>query len=245
MNISKITMSILIASIVFFSACKKDEITEQQLSFSFNHVVGTEAVEFDDIRYENAFGNSYSVSTLKYFISNFTFHASDGSSILIDDVHYVDARDVSTITYNPSIKIPVNNYTSVSFIFGLDTLKNISGSFPNPPESNMEWPPAMGPGYHYMKLEGKIDSVGTTKNYQAHSGQSMGNPYFINITLTDAAFSCSCETVSIDLFMDINKWWENPNTFDLNNMTMVMGNQLIQQKIKENGHDVFTAKVNQ
>ena len=30
----------------------------------------------------------------------------------------------------------------------------------------MEWPPALGEGYHYMKLEGKFDSTDLVKNYQ-------------------------------------------------------------------------------
>ncbi|MCF6342879.1 MAG: hypothetical protein L3J31_08760 [Bacteroidales bacterium] len=244
MNILKIALGLSLGTVLFISACKKDEITEQQLIFTFNHFVKTDAVEFDTIIYENAFGNPYSVATLKYFVSDFTLHLADGSTVLIDDEHYVDARDASTLTYTPQVKIPLGNYTGLSFTFGLDTLKNITGRFPNPPENNMEWPLAMGPGYHYMKLEGKFDSTGIVKNYQAHTGQSMGNPYYFTVSLPGVGFSCDCSSVNIDIFMDINKWWESPNTFDLNNMSAVMGNQEVQQKLKENGNDVFTAKVN-
>jgi hypothetical protein len=39
--------------------------------------------------------------------------------------------------------------------------------------------------------------------------------------------------------MDINKWWQDPYTLDLNEITMVMGNQEIQQKLHDNGMNVF------
>ena len=104
-------------------------------------------------------------------------------------------------------------------------------------------PAAMGTGYHYMKLEGKFDSAGVIKNYQAHTGPSMGNQYFVEVVLTQDPFSCNCTTVDIRIDMDINKWWQNPNTLDLNNMSMVMGNQEMQQKLKENGSDVFSLTI--
>jgi hypothetical protein len=40
--------------------------------------------------------------------------------------------------------------------------------------------------------------------------------------------------------MDINKWWQDPNTIDLNDITMVMGNQEIQQILHDNGENVFS-----
>lgn len=243
MKIIKIALSLTFVVLLGFTACNKNENTEVQLSFQFNHLVDGEAVEFDVIRYGNAFGNQYSVSTLKYFVSNITMHKSDGSSILFDDEHYVDARDNSTLIYMPTAKIPVGDYTGISFVFGLDSVKNVTGRFLNPPESLMEWPITMGGGYHYMKLEGKFDSATVVKNFQAHTGPTMGNANYFEVSLSGSAFSCSCENVTIAINMDINKWWQNPNTLDLNEMSAVMGNRAMQQKLKENGNDVFTSKL--
>jgi hypothetical protein len=241
MRISRTFIGFIILLVVVFSACKKDENTEQQLTFTFNHMVDGVAVEFDEIKYSNAFGNNYSVSTLKYFVSNITLHTSDGTTIKFDDEHYVDARDNSTLTYTLPAKVPVGNYTSISFIYGIDSVKNKTGLFPNPPESLMEWPIAMGGGYHYMKLEGKFDSTGIIKNYQAHTGPTMGNANYFEVVLTDSPFNCSCENVNIAINMNINNWWVNPNMLDLNTMSGIMGNQQIQIKLKENGNDVFSS----
>ncbi|NOX46079.1 MAG: hypothetical protein GXO89_03780 [Chlorobi bacterium] len=245
-----ILMVLVLGTTLAFNACKKtDDVPidpvnkDATVLFTLNHNVNGEQLVFDSIQYQNASGNDYSVATLKYFVSNITFHSTNGSSFVIDGEHYVDAADPSTLNYSPNVKIPEGEYSSISFIFGLDTLKNKNGRYLNPPESNMEWPPAMGQGYHYMKLEGKIDSAGTIKNFQAHTGQSMGNPYFIEVDLPNSGFTAEGGTFEIMLKMDIGKWWETPNQIDLNFMTSMMGNQMLQQKLHENGNDVFSIEI--
>ncbi len=243
-----VTIALIISGALLINACEKDEEIQETpkdatVLFVLDHNVGGDDLVFDNIQYQNTIGNNYSVATLKYFISNITFHNTNGNSFMIDEEHYVDGTDPNTLNYSPTVKIPEGEYSSISFIFGLDTLKNTNGRYHNPPESNMEWPQAMGQGYHYMKLEGKIDSAGTIKNFQAHTGQSMGNPYFIEVCLHNSEFTASGGNFEISIKMDINKWWENPNELDLNFMTMMMGNQTLQQQLHDNGVDVFSVDI--
>lgn len=245
---NKFTGLVLIVFIsgLIFSSCKKDNeddnnptpTPEAQLIFSFSNRVGTSALSFDNLAYTNAFGNNYSIITLKYFISDIRLNKADGTSVLIDEEHYVDGTDPATLVFTPITKVPVSDYSSISFIFGLNEAKNVTGRYTNPPESNMEWPLPMGGGYHYMKLEGKLDSAGTIKNYQAHTGASMGNPYYIEVTLPSSAFMAKDQQI-ITIGMDINKWWTNPNTIDLNDVTSIMGNPAFQVLLHDNGSDVF------
>jgi len=245
-KLNYLSLFFLFSLTITFTSCKKDEDPPQQtnvqVKFNFQHYVGEEMVDFNSIKYTNAFGNLFSVETLKYFISDIRFKKADSTVILIDEEHYTDGMDESTLTFVPVTKITGGEYTSISFIFGLNEEKNVNGRYPNAPESNMEWPLAMGPGYHYMKLEGKIDSSGVINNYQAHTGATMGNQNFIELTLPASNINVTGNDMTVTIKMDINKWWENPNTFDLNMMTMVMGNQQIQQKLHDNGMDVFSLK---
>lgn len=231
---------------ILHTSCNKDEDppqpSEVQVNFKFDHYVDDNMLEFNNIKYTNAFGNLYSVETLKYFISDIRLKKTDGTEVLIDEEHYIDGLDENTQTFLPATKIPEGEYTSISFIFGLNEEKNINGRYPNAPESNMEWPLAMGPGYHYMKLEGKTDSSGVINNFQAHTGATMGNQNFIEVSLPASGFSATESSMTITIKMNINEWWVNPNTFDLNMMTMVMGNQQVQQKLHDNGVDVFNLK---
>ncbi len=211
-----------------------------QVTFNFIHKVGGETVEFDTIRYHNSFGNNYSVTTLKYFVSDITLYKPGGETVLFDEEHYVDATDISTTSFTPANEVFEGTYTGISFVFGLDTDKNVSWRFLNPPENRMEWPIGMGGGYHYMKLEGKYKSDGLTDSFQAHSGQLDGIPYFINVDVPGSSFTVDGQNIVVQIVMDINKWWELPNTLDLNNITSIMGNSAIQKQLMENGTDIFS-----
>lgn len=227
-----------------FTSCKDNgnddpqPVNKVQLNFAFSHRVGTSAVNYDVISYQNDAGNNYSVVTLKYFISDIRLHKADGSSFLIDEEHYIDGTDGTTMIFTPDTKVPEGDYSGISFVYGLNEEKNITGAYPNPPESNMEWPIPLGGGYHYMKLEGKIDSAGTIKNFQAHTGATMGVPYFVEMELASSGFTAA-EGKIITIGMDINKWWNSPHTLDLNDITMIMGNPDMQELMQDNAADVF------
>lgn len=236
---------LIVAMALILASCKKKDDTELRpvdasITIYMQHVVKGIPVEFDNIRYQNLFGNLYSVSRLQYFVSDFLLTMRDGSTIFIDEAFYVDARDDSSLILSPSTRIPIGEYAGVSFIFGLTEQKNLAGRYPNPPENNMEWPLALGFGYHYMKLEGKVDSAGTINNFQAHTGPTFGNQNYIRVSLPGVSFTTSGDQAGFAISMDINQWWESPNTFDLNLMTMVMGNQEVQQQLHDNGMSVFS-----
>lgn len=215
-------------------------IRNVQLNFELEHRVGPAVVEYDTIIYTNAYGNKYSVATLKYFISDIRLHRTDGTEFHFDMEQYVDGRDENTTSYIPDQKIPAGDYSGITFIYGLDSVKNVPGAFPNAPENAMEWPPALGEGYHYMKLEGKFDSATIVKNYQAHTGPSRGNQFFIEVSVPNSSFTATNDSQTVTLIMNINKWWVEPNTLDLNNMSMVMGNLDMQQMLHDNGENVFS-----
>lgn len=233
----------LLVVIGLLSACtkKSDDVNPQpaqeSISFQMAHFVGSQELQTNTIKYTNAIGNVYSVETLKYFISDIVLNTPEGGMILIDEAHYVDIFDPTTLVFAPEVTIPTGEYTSITFIFGLDEEKNVPGEFPNPPENNMEWPPALGTGYHYMKLEGKFDSADIVKNYQCHTGPTNNNQNYITVTLPNSGFVATGSGTTITLAMDINNWWVSPNTLDLNNMSMVMGNQPMQVQLHDNGRE--------
>lgn len=91
-----------------------------------------------------------------------------------------------------------------------------------------------------MKLEGKIDSGGEIANFQAHSGKLYDTPHFLRVSLRNSSFTVDQKGIIIQIVMDINNWWKNPHTFDLNDITAIMDNGPVQQQLMENGADVFT-----
>ena len=231
----------MLAGLTLVSCSKKEDDVDAQpvnsgILFQLAHFVGSEELQKNTIKYTNAAGNLYSVETLKYFISDIRLYRADGVFIRVNEAFYVDAMDETTWKL-PKVEVPTGDYTSITFVFGLDEKMNVTGAFPNPPENAMEWPIPMGGGYHYMKLEGKIDSAGTIKNYQCHTGPTGGNLNYITVGLENSGFTLDSDTRTIILKMNINNWWVSPNTLDLNDMTMIMGNQAMQEKLQANGKE--------
>ncbi|MFT5970913.1 MAG: hypothetical protein ACI8ZO_001430, partial [Flavobacteriales bacterium] len=230
-------------------SCKEDETAAAKVNITFDHKVGMQDLIQDSIVYTNMAGNPYSVMTLKYFISDVVLHKSNGSSVFIDAEHYVDAFDAQTLIFDSDTELSEGDFSHISFVFGMDSAKNIDGRFVNAPESNMEWPEPMGgqdnAGYHYMKLEGKFrDSNNMVMNYNTHTGASMGMPYHVNVTLPNSDFFVNGDAIDITLTMDINNWYQNPTTYDFNEVgMMMMGNQAAQAAIQGNGSDVFTVSI--
>ena len=234
-----LTIALLFVSLAF-NACKDDD-EPIHINLIFAHHVGSAELEFDTMQYVNSAGNSYSIETLKYLISDFKLHKADGTFEFIDEEHYIDGRDGSTHTFTPAKDVPAGDYTHISFVFGLDTTKNVTGRYTNPPESNMEWPTPMGGGYHYMKFEGKyMNNTSAVVSFNVHTGGTMGNRNVVDVTLPASGFTAASNDISIELVVDLNKWLESPNVYDFNNYTGIMGNQDAQMLLQENGADVFS-----
>ncbi len=208
--------------------------------FTFNHELAGSSFLFDTLLYTHPAGQTYSVQTLKYFISDIILYKTGGDSVVLDITHYVDAQNTSTSILDYAHSIDDGTYTGLAFTFGLDETKNITGAFVNPPENLMEWPVPMGGGYHYMKFEGKYDSLGTIKNYAVHTGASQGNPYHFKVNLSQP-FTVSNNELHAEFIMDVNNWLQNPILFDFDVFGgAIMGNQSAQQSIHDNGFDVFS-----
>ncbi len=232
---------ILIVSTLPFTSCKKDNDDPETATIQIDmfHHVNNDLLKFNELIYENEFGNQYSVSRLQYFVSDFELVHEDGRTFKIDTAFYVDGLVPETLSLKTDLQIPYGNYTDIRFVFGLDEARNTNGAYPNPPENNMEWPIPLGGGYHYMKLEGKVAAGEVQNNFQAHTGPTNGNQNFIEISLEGSVFTVDSLQELLIIGMDINNWWKNPNLLNLNEITMVMGNQEIQEKLKANGSDVF------
>jgi hypothetical protein len=211
------------------------------LTINFIHSVDGSYLITNSMIYTNKAGENYDIQTLKYLLSDITLHAENGSSLLLDEVHFIDISDPSTFsfTYND---LPNNNYTSISFDMGLDSINNISNRYVNEEfHATMFWPEPNGGGYHYMKLEGAYNNESTF--YNTHTGGTMGGDYSFNNTnsiflTVDDTF----ENASININMEINNWYQTPNQIEFSSYGMgIMMNMMMQNNLKMNGStDVFS-----
>lgn len=263
----KKVLALVLALAVFssFMACNPDDddpiVKGGKLTFKFLHQVDNMPLELDTVKYVNAAGNKYGVSDLQYFISDVTLTKTDGSKYVIDeeiDIYYIDFERQGTLEWDVFDIIPEGDYSGISFTFGISEEKNESFMYVNPPESDMFWPELLGGGYHYMKLNGRWfnDSTQLNSGFNFHLG--VGQTYASNVIILDSitgfihndfdvtlpasAFSISVdEEKSIEIIMNINKWFEEPNIYDHNIWgASIMQTQAAMQMASENGHNVFS-----
>jgi hypothetical protein len=230
-----------------------------KIVLKFAHYVNGQPLVTDTMKYINVAGNPYSVSEVKYFISDVVLHRSDGTEQFIykwKDIQYVDEALPTTTTWNVFDKIQPGDYDSISFTFGISKEKNISFMYVNPPEVNMTWPDLLGGGYHYLMINGfwkDLNNQRTPYNFHMGIGQIYSGTNntgaitgfvqnYFPVSLKNSSFSIQKgETKEIQIIMNIDSWFKTPHIFDFNYWGgAIMQNQAAMQMAKENGFDVFT-----
>lgn len=161
-----------IAGILFMiltlAACKKakNETTGSAdlapVTVEFDNVADGMDLILDDQQYTNALGENYTVTTLMYFVSNFSFTREDGTIYTVPrDSSFFLIKEHDENYRFARLMVPEGNYTRVSFILGIDSLTNTldvdhrpgilnPGSVEN---EGMYW--GWNSGYIFFKMEGQ------------------------------------------------------------------------------------------
>lgn len=215
------------------------------LTLTFDHRVDGKSLQFDTLAYENAAGNRFSISKLRYALSDFRFRDMDGKEIWrADTALLVDARGSDSWTARLS-GIPLAHLHDFTFTFGLEGAANETGAQPQTePWLNFAWPPAWGGGYHFLQLEGRfLDTAQAISAYAAHIGSRMipaegvdqqnhwqAGPFMAHVTPAEGL------ELAATLTLEANAWFDGPEPYDFNDYAdAVMNNGLAQEKLKANG----------
>lgn len=103
--------------------------------------------------YTNATGESFSISTFKYYISNIQLFAKGGKVTRVPGYFLVNANDTETHQIELQKK-NAGNYDTIQFILGVDSARNCAGAQDGDldPLNGMFW--TWKSGYIFLKLEG-------------------------------------------------------------------------------------------
>ncbi len=205
----------ILFSVSFFS-CKKKETatmpTTGSITIKIENQVDGQNVAFNNLIYTDAAGNKYSISTLKYYLSNFVFTKTDDSIYSANNYNLIDASYVSKISFTLK-NIPNGNYNNLKLGVGVDQSHNHSGvqSDDLDPMYGMIW--SWNTGYIFFKHEGSyIDTAGKTQPLIFHYG-------------TDAALATAQMPISVDvegnaktvyLKFNLNNLYKSPYQIDFN-----------------------------
>lgn len=206
---------------LLFTGAHKEEL---QLVVQFNHVINGRALTLDTATYYNALAQPYTVTKFKYYISQITLtdvngkEYCDSASYLIDEEEPESKKVVLHL-------VPQANYKQISFLIGVDSLRNCSGAQEGAldPMHGMFW--TWNTGYIFMKLEGRSpDSKATAHLLEYHIGGYKAPANSIRrVTLSFSAvinpLTTNGYTISIDA--DAGELLQTPTTVDFSKLPAV------------------------
>ncbi len=226
---------------VLFYSCEEDETStpaNAQLNFEFKHYYQSEPLQImadNTLNYTNKSSNNWNVKSLKYYISKIIIYKADQTSYDVNMYKFINLSEPSALVSNYVLKdIPDGRYVKMSFVFGIDSARNVSFGLDNTVENNsMEWPSTLGGGYHIMMMDGVFrTNQNQLSGYGIHLGKP-GNQVKLEYPIDFTAQKGSSTTISIN--MNVDQWFDGLNTINLNDgYGYIMDNDAKQLLFKQN-----------
>lgn len=191
----------------------KRMVKNGSLKITFVNTANGKPVVLNDSSYTNAWGESYTISKLRYYISNISL----GGSFSLDESDNYQLIDVAG---NTSFTIPLKKgkYSDIHFLLGVDSIRNCSGAQSGAldPMNDMFW--TWNSGYVIFKLEGISPSSSSNNNRIEHhvGGYRFGNNVSTPIRLRFNEISIKeNETAEICIEMNMDKYWASANNIKI------------------------------
>lgn len=251
----KKVLFILLAAIAI-TACKEDELQIQNpgtLNLTFENVINEIPLKLGD-NYSNNSLENYTISELKYIISNITLTRKDGSLLVYpQDKSYFLVNEADPDSKNIQLEgIEAGDYKAVTFGFGVDPTKYPieSGTLnfiPTAEDAGMLW--TWSAGYKFIKLEGDYAQPSTTDlaSFIIHVGSHGANldnykevtiplnsgSETVNFTIAEGA------NASKTIFFDAGQIFDGENTISIQNKPDIQVDPINAPKIAENISKAF------
>lgn len=229
---------------VLFISCKKDETSlynpavKADLSIEFDNIAGASDLQLNTGTYTNASGEIFSVTKLKYYVSNFILTKTDGTVYTVpQDSCYFLIDESDEETHEPLLKVPEGEYKTLQFTVGVDSLRSTvdlskrTGVLdPTGAGSDMYWD--TNSGYIFFNIEG-TSGAASDGNFMYHIGGFGGytSPTFnnlktITLDLTQRGMPQvkSGKGTNLHLMVDVLKLFKGAGTVSIAANPVVMFN---------------------
>lgn len=235
-------MPLLLALLFLFPSCSKEisaeglhveseaekeveneETNTAYLELQFKHTVDGQPLQMETT-YKNSLEENFSISKLKYYISNIALYEGPEGDPMPDTYFLVDAAVDSTTT----IRMPIEPgmYQNLDLMLGVDSTRNVSGAQTGAldPLHDMFW--TWNTGYIMMKVEGtSTASTAPDNRIQYHIGGFAG-PYSALRTIGMSMFNPvevrSGQTLSVKLSADLNRWFDGVHELPIHTHAVAM-----------------------
>lgn len=214
------------------------------VKLSFSNMVGTAPMALTTQTYTNPAGENYTISKFKYYVTNIEVSNGSAKAVEKDSYHLIDQSIASSQSFNMSLGL--NNYTTLSFLLGVDSTRNVSGAQTGvlDPLNDMFW--TWNSGYIMAKMEGNSPASAQPNNkVEYHIGGFSGpNSVLKKITLTMPAGKTldvrEGKTSEIKITADFARWWQNPNNITIATLPVCTTPGAPAKQIADNYANMFT-----
>lgn len=199
------------------------------LTLHFTHVVNGVVLKLNDTAavYQNANGDSYTVTTFKYYVSNVVLTDEAGKSTSVPDSYYlINAAD--SLSLNPQINnIPAGKYKAISFTIGVDSARNFAGAQTGAldPAHGMFW--SWNSGYIFLKMEGEsVQSKAKLHKLTFHIGgvkQPNNTIRIFSQQLAEPLVITANKTAEMSIETNAATLFKGKNTIDFAKLSFTMG----------------------
>ncbi|MEO6833137.1 MAG: MbnP family protein [Chitinophagaceae bacterium] len=200
-----------------FTACRnnggKSDSPYSKVTLRFENSVGNFKIKFGEMIYLNASGNTYSVTLLKYYVSNFRLVRGDDSVFSFRKYLLVDAADSSSWSITLD-SIPNGVFKSLNFDIGVDSAHNHTLAQGGVLDSSKGMFLDEKSGYIFFKNEGNFkDAAGVSRplNLQLGTDRALTN---VEIPLHGIQLDGGSATMRI--IFNLNEAYRNPTKMDFN-----------------------------
>lgn len=228
-----------------FTSCKKNEENNTPvfpILLKFSNSVGNQALQLNTA-YTNAFGESFTPKTFRYYITNISVKNNSGQTEILPATYFLVSED-SAASKTIQLQVQSNNITSVQFLLGVDSTRNVSGTQTGAldPVLGMFW--TWNTGYITAKLEGNSPVSTIPQNaFQYHIGgfkTGENTTRNIQLSLANAAQPKTGQPAIIYIQADVLKWFSGVHQLKIADNAFVHSPGALAVKYADNFANMFS-----
>lgn len=235
------------AAFLLLVSCQKTiQSKTGTVKLTFHNMVDASPMVLNSSTYTNPFGETYTITKFKYYISNVSLGLSGVPAMAIekDSYHLVDQSLPGSLSF--SFEADENSFITLSFLIGVDSVRNVSGAQTGAldPLNDMFW--TWNSGYVMAKMEGVSPQSGQQGNkIEYHIGGYAGVDKVVRqVSLAFPAGKTVVikqgQTSEITLEADFNTWWQIPNDIKIAAVPVCTTPGPLAKKIAVNYSKMFT-----
>jgi len=212
-------------------------MAQTQNTIQFIHKVGVDTLQLQQ-EYTNSFDEKFSINRFKYYVSNIQINNQNVNEF-VNKYYLIDEADSSTKTI--SFSTHFNEITSISFVLGVDSIKNVSGVQTGvlDPINGMFW--TWNSGYIMAKLEGVSTSAKVAGNLFSHhvGGYKWNENTVRKITLSIPKINQQKQQ-NLAINVDVLKWFQSAHSIQISSHPICHSTGNLAMQIADNYATMFS-----